>query len=122
MKTITVDELHAQLRAQDVPRLHVAFKCPMCGTVQSMADLILAGAGKDEEEVEKYIGFSCVGRWTHGGGPPKKKGTQVGCNWTLGGLFQCHEVEVVTPDGKRHPQFETATQEEAQAHMKKGSE
>ena len=69
------------------------------------------------DEVEKYLGFSCFGRWTHQKPPPKEKGTQHGCNWTLGGLFQCHDLEVVTPDGKKHPRFELATQAEAQAHM-----
>jgi hypothetical protein len=39
------------------------------------------------------------------------------CNWTLGGLFRTHTLEVVTPDGKKHPRFEVATPEQAQAHL-----
>ena len=39
------------------------------------------------------------------------------CNWTLGGLFALHKLEVVTPDGEKHPRFELATPAEAQAHM-----
>ena len=113
--TITLDEFQARLQAQRVPsRRHVAMKCPVCGTVQSMDSLIRAGAGADEEAVEKFIGFSCVGRWTFAG--PHKPGTPPGrgCDWTLGGLFQIHTLEVETPDGKRHPTFEVASPEEAQ--------
>lgn len=79
--------------------------------------LIRAGAGKTEGDVEKYVGFSCVGRWT-GAGSPRKNPDGKPCNWTLGGLFQTHKVTVVTPDGKPHPIFEVATAEEAQALMR----
>jgi hypothetical protein len=48
---------------------------------------------------------------------PEKMGTQVGCDWTLGGLFSFAKLVVVTEDGKPHPRFEIATPEEAQAHM-----
>ena len=89
----------------------------MCGTIQSAFDLVKAGAGKDFDEVEKYLGFSCIGRWTHHKPPPKKRGTQVGCNWTLGGLFQTHELVVETPDAKQHPRFELATPQEAKSHI-----
>lgn len=119
MKTQTLEEYHAGLKAQGVPIVHCAMRCPMCGTIQSAQDLIDVGAGKNFDEVEKYLGFSCVGRWTHQNPPPKEKGAQHGCNWTLGGLFQCHELVVVTPDGKNHPRFELATPTEAQAHMHK---
>ena len=117
MKTQTIEEYFASLKAQNVPRDHICVKCPMCGTIQSPNDLVAAGAGKDFEEVEKYIGFSCVGRWTHQKPPPKEKGNQDGCNWTLGGLFSCHNLVVVTEDGKEHPRFEAATPEEAQVHF-----
>lgn len=117
MKTQTLEEYHAALKAQGVPIEHVAMRCPMCGTIQSAHDLITAGAGKNMDEVENYLGFSCVGRWTHQKPPPTKKGTQDGCNWTLGGLFQCHEMKVITPDGKKHPRFELCTEQEAHDHM-----
>jgi len=74
-------------------------------------------------DVQKYFGFSCVGRFTGAGNPPKpedKGKEQKGCNWTLGGLFQMHDLEVVTPDGKKHPCFEPATPEQAKAHKEKG--
>lgn len=124
MKTMTIDEFRAALKAQGVPIEHWAFRCPMCGTIQSAHDLITSGAGSDFDTVEKYLGFSCVGRWTgqsdegivaHNAGKPWDKG----CDWFLGGLFRCHKLEVVTPDGKKHPRFEFCTPEEAQAHMKR---
>jgi hypothetical protein len=115
---MNLDEFQSALRAQGVPIEDCAFRCPMCGTVQSANDLIRAGAGKNLDEVEKFLAFSCVGRFTHLKDPPPKKdwGSQVGCNWTLGGLFQFHTLEVVTPDGKKHPRFELCTPEEAAQH------
>lgn len=118
MKTITLAQFQDACRAQGVPRVHVAAKCPICGTIQSMADLIAAGAGASEEEVEKYMGFSCVGRFKGADGHQRGMPPGNGCDWTLGGLFSLHKLEVVTPDGKRHPTFEMATPEEAKAHMR----
>ena len=112
MKTLTLDEYLAIFKAQGVPQIQLAMKCPMCGTIQNAQDLINAGAGKSFDDVEKYLGFSCVGRWTHGKSPSETKGQQIGCNWTLGGLFHMHTLEVVTPDGQKHPQFEPCTPEE----------
>lgn len=118
MKTMTETELKAELMSQGVDsKLDFAFICPMCGTVQSAKDLISAGAGKDFEAVEPYLGFSCVGRWTGAGSPVENSGKP--CNWTLGGLFQMHKLEVVTDDGLHHPLFELATPEQAQAHAAK---
>jgi len=113
---MTIEEYREAIRAQGVPREHVAFRCPMCGTIQSMTSLIRAGAGRTAEEVERYVGFSCVGRWT-GAGSPRPENQGKGCNWTLGGLLQLHRLEVVTEDGTAHPWFEVATPEEAQALM-----
>ena len=122
MRTITLEEYHNELKAQKVPRDHLAVKCPVCGTIQSAFDLIAAGAGKDFEEVEKYLAFSCVGRWTKAGPFHRKGGKksvpQTGCDWTLGGLFRLHNLEVITPDGKKHMRFECCTPEEAQQHRK----
>ncbi|MBQ0916850.1 hypothetical protein KBW71_00100 [Hydrogenophaga aromaticivorans] len=116
MQTMTLDEYKAAVKAQGVPQEHIAMKCPMCGTIQSAADLIAAGAGADFDEVEKYLAFSCVGRFT-GAGSPRKIPDGKPCNWTLGGLFTLHKLEVVTPDSKKHPRFELASPAEAQAHM-----
>jgi hypothetical protein len=115
MQTLTLDEYLAAVKAQGVSTEHVAVKCPMCKTIQSGADLIAAGAGADFDAVERYLAFSCVGRFT-GAGSPRKTPDGQPCNWTLGGLFTLHQLEVVTPDGKRHPRFELATSEEARAH------
>jgi hypothetical protein len=114
---MTIIEFHDALKSQSVPRNHMALKCPICGTVQSAADLIKAGAGATFEEVEKYLGFSCVGRLTNA--PEWKKGDAPGrgCNWTLGGLFRLHKLEVIDEDGKHHPRFEPATAGEAHVHM-----
>ncbi len=115
VEKITLEEFKARAKAQGVPRVNVAVICPMCGTIQSMADLIAAGAGKTEADVERYIGFSCVGRWTGAPGPRKNPDGKP-CDWTLGGLFSVHKLAVVI-DGKEHPHFEIATPEHAKAHM-----
>lgn len=121
MQTLTVEEFRTKLKEQGVPTEHFAFKCPACGTVQSGHDLIKSNAGKDFDDIQKYLAFSCIGRFTHHKPPPplREKGTQDGCNWTLGGFFQIHELVVVTEDGEKHPRFEIATPEEAKLHMEK---
>ncbi len=115
MKTMTIAEFHAALRAQDLPRERLLFKCPICGTLQSIQNFLDAGVPADQ--VERYLGFSCIGRWKAAG--PHKKGEAAGrgCDWTLGGLLQLHELEVVSDDGRRHPHFEPATPEEVKLHM-----
>ncbi|MBI5255396.1 MAG: hypothetical protein HY855_02775 [Burkholderiales bacterium] len=115
--TMTLQEFHDACKAQSVPTLHLAFKCPMCGTVQSAYDLIKAGAGHDFDAVEPYLAFSCVGRFTGAGSYKRGEKPGRGCNWTLGGLFQVHKFAVITPDGKTHPRFELATADEAKRHM-----
>lgn len=118
MRCITIPEFHKELEAQDVDphREDLAFICPMCNTVQSARWLIMAGAGDKFEDVEKFLGWNCVGRWTNAG-PYRKAGPQhVGCDWTLGGLFRLHTLEVEDPaDGKKYPRFEVATKEQAHA-------
>ena len=120
METIPLKDFVDSLKAQDVgSSLYACLVCPMCGMVQNADDLVKAGAGKSFDEVERYLGFSCVGRWTHNKPPPAKKdkGTQDGCNWTLGGLFNFHELEVIDTEGNHHPRFKVATKEQAQAHV-----
>ena len=117
VEQITVAEFHNRLRGQGVPNQnHAALVCPICGTVQSMASLIAAGASP--EQAERSIGFSCEGRIT-GAGPWSSKASAKrkavrGCDWSLGGLFRIHKLEVIA-DGKPHPRFEIATPEQAQA-------
>lgn len=117
--TQSLEEYRQEVRNQGTgPKLKVCMVCPACKTVQNAQDLLNAGAGSTFEEVEKYLGFSCVGRFTHGL-PPKSEKNQFGCNWTLGGLFSIHELEVVTPDGQVHPIFKLATKTEALEHIAK---
>lgn len=94
-KTMTIEEFHKEIRKQKVSIAKVTFRCPMCKTLQSINDLIKAGAGKDKEEVEKYIGFSCIGRFN----------PSQGCDWTLGGLLAISELIVIDKEGKQHPRF-----------------
>lgn len=70
------------------------FRCPRCNGVQTGQDFIDAGI----DEPEKKFHFSCIGRWVEG----------RGCNWTLGGLFQIHKVEVVADNGEIVPVMEFA--------------
>lgn len=116
MRTATLEEFHAELKAQGVEhREDYAFICPMCKTVQSARDFIKTGACADFDEAERYLGFSCIGRFT-GAKSPRRAPDGEACNWTLGGLFGVHALEVVTADGKHHPHFILATPEQAQAH------
>ena len=117
MKTMTLSEWQDALKSQGVPRNHIAFKCPICGTIQSAADLVKSGAGASFNDVQRLLGFSCIGRFTGAGGHKKGESAGRGCNWTLGGLFRVHKLEVVTEDGEHHPRFELASPEEAQRHM-----
>ena len=117
MKTLTLQEFQATLKAQGLASIDMAVVCPMCKTVQSARSLINAGAGADFGAVEQYLGFSCVGRFT-GAPSPRKQPDGEPCNWTLGGLFQLHDLEVITPDGKHHPHFEPASPEAAAALQK----
>lgn len=111
MERIDTAELHRRMKEQGVSaREHIAFKCPICSTVQSMASLLRAGV--PAERVENYIGFSCEGRFT-GAGPHKPGSDTRGCDWTLGGLFSLHTLEVMLPDGKAQPSFALATPDEA---------
>lgn len=113
VETISLNSFREALRAQGVSsRDHYAFKCPMCGTVQSIRSL--RAVGVDASEAEKQIGFSCIGRQT-GAGSPRKTPDGRPCNWTLGGLFRLHKLEVTDDDGKAYPYFEIASPEEAQA-------
>ena len=73
------------------------FICPRCKTRQSGHDMIEA-TGEGPDYVERYFGFSCIGRFT----------TKKGCDWTLGGLFQIHRAAIIDEKGKTIPVFEFA--------------
>jgi hypothetical protein len=119
---ITIEQLHQRLKTQGVAREHLAFKCVTCHTIQSIASLIKAGCPADKAETQ--IGFSCEGRWSNAGPWPSHAGKAAerskrtekrGCDWTLGGLFRVHKLEVIDADGKQQPIFEIADPEEAKA-------
>lgn len=112
---ITHAEFHARLRAQGVSsNYHHAFRCPACKTVQSATCLIAAGAGTYFEAVSPHLAFDCVGRFT-GAKRAKQEQPGKGCDWTLGGLFQIHELLVRSSGGDMWPSFAIATPEEARA-------
>jgi len=73
------------------------FKCPNCNTLQSYDDWSRLTT-LEPKEINQYIGFSCIGRVSK----------DMGCNWSLGGLFQIHKLEVIQLDGKKVPFFEFA--------------
>lgn len=119
VERISHEEFLQRLKTQGVSREHLALVCPICGTVQSMASLVKAGARP--EEVDGLFGFSCEGRFSHAGPWPSESATTEaarqrrlvrGCDWTLGGLLHLHQLEVMTEDGPR-PCFELATPEQA---------
>lgn len=96
VKQITHDQFMAAIKTQGHDNvLDVEFICPRCKTHQTGRDLIKAGAGRNIYEIEGYLAFSCVGRWTN----------EKGCDWTLGGLLKIHELEVLVPDKPARPVF-----------------
>lgn len=105
-RQITMAEFLALLQAQGVPPEHYAFKCVKCGHIQSAASLVRYRPAADAGNLAYYL---CEGRFN----------ATVGCNWTLGGLFPIHKLEVLTDEGLVVPVFEPATPEEAQALMAK---
>lgn len=117
VKQITNAEFTALLNAQGLPTEQLTFKCPMCATLQNINDLIAAGAGTTPEEAGKYLGFSCIGRFT-GAPSPRKQPDGQPCDWTLGGFLRLHRLEVLH-EGKVHPYFDIASPEEARAHVAK---
>lgn len=70
------------------------FECPICGNQQS--DASVRARNPKIDRTSNWIYFSCEGRYTE----------DIGCDWTLGGLFQMHRLEVVDDDDAKHPVFE----------------
>lgn len=116
VEVVPIAEFVERMRAQGVPVENVAFICPMCQTIQTGLDLIESGAGEDMDEVDKFLGFSCVGRFL-GAGEPRAEPDGKPCNYTLGGLFKFHKTEIQYETYMRAV-FELATPEQAKAHMK----
>lgn len=59
------------------------FLCPACGRRQSIAAAVKS-LGITEKEASGFVYSSCEGR----------RDASVGCNWTLGGLFRIHALEI----------------------------
>ena len=96
-RRITVDEWNAEgVRRFGRPARKWLFICPACKCVQSGEDFLAAGLTLDQ--IPKYLGFSCVGRFNR----------RVGCDWTLGGLLHIHTLEVIDDEGEAHMRFEFA--------------
>lgn len=105
-RTITFEEF--QKECADAPK-PLRFICPACGTKQGRKEF--EAAHVTNEEMNKMAGFSCIGLFTGKGDAgiaAKNRGQSwdQGCNWTLGGLLQIHELEVIATDGFRYPRFE----------------
>ncbi|HEY0963412.1 MAG TPA: VVA0879 family protein [Pseudomonadales bacterium] len=118
---MSLTSFQALLKRQKVADVDFAFVCPRCRTVQSAYDFIAAGAGADFKAVEKYVGFSCIGRFT-GAPAPRPEPDGKPCNWTLGGLFGAHELAVIMSNGALQPHFMPATPEQAQQHAARATQ
>lgn len=108
MLTMTKEEFNAKGRELygELGRFWL-FKCPNCGKHQRGQDFL--DAGISEEEARRLTGFSCIGRVK----------PSLGCNWTLGGLFKIHKMEVVCPDGESVPHFEFVEHGEIEVEKQK---
>jgi len=108
-RTITQDELRNELlRRFGTDPYKWAFVCPACGTVQTAQSFVDAGFERGKGEINKYLGFTCVGRFSGQGDEgisahQKGQAWSKGCNWTLGGLLKIHTLEVVEWDGRKVP-------------------
>mgnify|MGYP001021170312 CR=1 FL=1 len=119
METVTLEEFQARCWAQGVPWEHVAFKCPQCGTVQSMASLMLMGC--PIPEAESALGVKCEGHYS-GSGPfgPIRTLAFVpprGCKMSLtdpAPVLHSHAGLKVVMGNFSYPLFALATPGEAQ--------
>jgi hypothetical protein len=97
IKTLTIEAwkaLGTKLYGPDFKKWR--FKCVKCGNVQTFENFV--ALGMSQEEAVNVFFFSCIGRW--------KKDT--GCDWTLGGLFSIHKLEVINEHGRPAMVFEFA--------------
>ncbi len=69
------------------------FECPSCHHPQSAKDW--EDNKIDKDTIQNQLGFSCIGRHVE----------NIGCDWTLGGLFQIHTLEVIDDDGEVYRHF-----------------
>lgn len=74
------------------------FRCVSCGHAQNARDMMERNPDLTLDTLRTTVFFSCEGRFTAG----------IGCDWTLGGLFHIHTLEVQTDSGAVVPVFEFA--------------
>ena len=121
-ETLSREELAQRLRAQGVPREHLAFRCWRCGTVQSLTSFALAGV--DAFTAERQIGYSCVGRHTGAGGWDPSSPTRAltpRCDWSISEFPGAAGLRIV--EGARaFWAFAVATPDEARALMARGGQ
>lgn len=99
MKTMTVKEWRARGEAlYGKNEREWKFRCVKCGNVQSAVLVDERNPEQIGQIKSNWIYFACEGRKTAG----------VGCDWSLGGLFTIHKLEVIDERGRRHPAFEFA--------------
>lgn len=94
------DALGTRLFGPDADRW--LFVCPSCGLVQSRADFNKLKA--PPPEINKVVGFSCIGRWSAGKVYEMLAGGQP-CNYAGGGLFGLNPQKVVDPSDVVHAVF-----------------
>lgn len=108
---ITYAEWRARARALfGDDEMQWRFVCPVCKTMQSVADYKAAGAPPSA------VGYSCVGRWMESPRrmlKPDGRETRTSgpCDYTSGGLFRFTVNTVRFPDGKTSPVFAFAPDE-----------
>lgn len=102
MKTVTLEDFQTEgERRFGKERKNWQLQCPQCKQAMIAEDYRAAGVLVDD--INKYVGFSCVGRFNDG---------KKGCDWTLGGLFQIHELEIQDEEGNMHPHFDFPPEEQ----------
>lgn len=78
------------------------FVCPSCGHIQTANDFLEAGV--KGEEIGKYLGFSCIGRFD-GHSHVEMCSGEGPCNYTSGGLFNLAPVRVKIDNQKTRSVF-----------------
>lgn len=106
-KHLTIEEKLALQEAQGVPFRHMAFICPSCNTVQSLADFMKHLQDADLDLAKGCIGYYCIGHLIR----------NVGCTLSHRSMAEKYTTEVSGPCWK-YPCLEIATPEVAQEHAR----
>ncbi|MGK9367567.1 VVA0879 family protein [Melioribacter sp. Ez-97] len=97
MKQMKIKEYIDLLRARHGEKIeNWKVICPICKCEQTVQDFL--DAGIDMKDVFNYFGYSCIGRFSEA----------KGCDFSLGGLFPIHNVEIIDDSGNAHPRFDIA--------------